>query len=812
MQEPINVQSPHQVLKTYFGYNSFRFHQEEIIDHLLSGGDAFVLMPTGSGKSICYQIPSIIMDGICIVISPLIALMQDQVDAVRQLGIKAGFLNSTLDGREAYAVGKMMANNELDLLYVAPERLVTEGFLRLLNSAKICLFAIDEAHCVSQWGHDFRLEYLQLNILADEFPNVPRIALTATADAITRKDITDKLKLGNAKHFISSFDRPNINYRVEVKHTERAQLLEFLQSEHPGESGIIYCMTRKKTEEIAGFLTEMNLKALPYHAGLDNVTRTKHQKQFLESDGTVMVATIAFGMGINKPDIRFVAHLNLPKTLEGYYQETGRAGRDGESADAWMIYSLADVIILRQMIESSQGDDQFKNIQHRKMEAVLGYCETTKCRRQVLLNYFDEDFVGPCGTCDTCRGKVETFDGTLLAQKALSCVYRTGQMFGANYLIDVLSGKETERIRSFGHDRVSTFGIGKELSAVEWKSVFRQLAAAGLLHIDMESKGRFRLSSRCRPVLRGEQVFELRKDPAPVKKRARQRDTASASDLVRKADITAQKQYHQDLWERLRSLRLELARKLSLPAYVIFHDRTLKELADVLPDSLEEMANITGVGQKKLEIYGLQFLEVIKEYKEENKLPPNAVKPVPAFGKKIQDNEISPEKAGPPDLVKKEAQKVEILRLLQEGRLSSDQIAKQVGVSAPTVWAYKAHITMGTYVNDSQTDFTTGGRGMPGETGESSHIPVFQGNHLTKLLHGAIDLINNIPIVIPNDETTDTAILEVRKKYRRAFEPWSKSEDELLLQLSIELKKDVKILSVIFQRQPEAIESRLARL
>ncbi len=351
MQEPANVQSPHHVLKTYFGYNSFRLRQEEIINHLISGGDAFVLMPTGSGKSICYQIPSLIRAGICVVISPLIALMQDQVDAVRELGIKAGFLNSSLNGNEAYAVEKMVINGELNLLYVAPERLVTEGFLRLLHSAKICLFAIDEAHCVSQWGHDFRPEYLQLDILADMFPKVPRIALTATADVITRRDIIDKLKLGNAKHFISSFDRSNINYRVEVKHNEKTQLLEFIRSEHPDESGIIYCMTRRKTEEIANFLTEMSLNALPYHAGLDNVTRTKHQKQFLQSDGTIMVATIAFGMGINKPDIRFVAHLNLPKTLEGYYQETGRAGRDGERADAWMVYSLADVIILRQMIE-----------------------------------------------------------------------------------------------------------------------------------------------------------------------------------------------------------------------------------------------------------------------------------------------------------------------------------------------------------------------------------------------------------------------------------------------------------------------------
>jgi ATP-dependent DNA helicase RecQ len=619
MTEPVkplfNKLSPKEVLRTCFGYDTFREHQEEAIQCLVSGEDAFVLMPTGSGKSICYQIPGMIRHGICIVISPLIALMQDQVDGILQLGVRAGFLNSTQNYREASMIAGKMLSGELDLLYVAPERLVTESFMQLLGQVDIALFAIDEAHCVSQWGHDFRPEYLKLSILPEQFPRVPRIALTATADEITRKEIVEKLCLENARHFISSFDRPNVHYRVEAKQKEKPQLLEFLKDEHPGHSGIVYCMTRKKVEEIAKFLSDKGLTALPYHAGLDHETRLKNQRQFFRDDGLIMVATIAFGMGIDKPDIRFVAHLNLPKTLESYYQETGRAGRDGEAADAWMIYSLADVIVLRQMLEASEGDEQFKRIQRTKMEAMLGYCETTKCRRQVLLNYFGEERSETCGNCDVCEGRVETWDGTLVAQKALSCVYRTGQMFGTVYLIDVLLGKDSERIRHFGHDTVSTFGIGKELTETEWKSVFRQLVAAGMLKVDIGGKGGFKLSPTCRPVLRGEKTFELRRDPVPLKNKAKLAIEKGRIVIKKEKDSMLPEIYQNKLWEELRMLRLEIARSQSVPPYVIFHDKTLKELVVILPDSLEEMRNVSGIGQRKIEMYGEQFLKVIHEYK-----------------------------------------------------------------------------------------------------------------------------------------------------------------------------------------------------
>ncbi len=601
--------SPRDLLYTCFGYRDFRTHQEEIIHHLLVGQDALVLMPTGSGKSLCYQIPAMLRPGVGVVVSPLIALMQNQVDAVRQANIKAAFLNSTLNPSEAHAVKLQMLSGELDLLYVAPERLLTAEFQELLAQTPLALFAIDEAHCVSQWGHDFRPEYLQLAILPERFPRIPRIALTATADPITRKEIIEKLKLEDARQFISSFDRPNIYYRVELKNKEKDQLLKFIQQEHLRDAGIVYCLTRKKVDAVAQWLSEKGLTALPYHAGMDQELRRQHQNRFLREEGVIIVATIAFGMGIDKPDVRFVAHLDLPKTLESYYQETGRAGRDGNQADAWMVYSLADIVGLRRLLDLSYGDEQFKMIQQRKMESMLGYSECTGCRRQVLLAYFGEELPDPCGHCDTCDGKVETWDGTIVAQKALSCVYRTGQIFGAAYLIEVLLGKANERISRFGHDRISTFGIGTELSEKEWKSVFRQMVAAGLLKVDIEGKGGFQLTPKSRPILKGEQKFEVRQDPVSVPKKIPAPNEDDKADLPLNAKS-------RELWEKLRTLRLELAQEQSIPAFVIFHDSTLRDMVSRLPQSLKEMRQISGIGQRKLELYGERFLSLIREYRE----------------------------------------------------------------------------------------------------------------------------------------------------------------------------------------------------
>ena len=591
------------ILRTTFGFDSFRPSQEPVIRHLIGGGDALVLMPTGGGKSLCYQIPALVRDGVGIVVSPLIALMQDQVNTLLQAGVRAAFLNSTLSPGETRAVEQRLLTGELDLLYMAPERLLSPPTLALLEQAPIALFAIDEAHCVSQWGHDFRPEYIQLSILPERFPQVPRIALTATADEVTRRDIQQRLALQDGKLFVSGFDRPNICYRIAEKRNPRQQLRHFLEG-HEGNAGIVYCLSRKKVEETAAWLTEQGWTALPYHAGLPADMRQRNQARFLNEESVIMVATIAFGMGIDKPDVRFVAHLDLPKSLESYYQETGRAGRDGLPADAWLVYGLQDVIMLRQMLESSQADDAHKRIERQKLEAMLGLCEVTTCRRQVLLAYFGDWLEQPCGNCDTCLEPPETWDGTEAARKALSCVYRTGQRFGVNYLIDILQGRENERIRRFGHHRLSTWGIGEELDTRQWRSVFRQLVARGYITVDIGGHGSLRLTDRCRPLLRGEEQLSLRKDRIPEKRKpARKKATRQP---VGDAD--------RILWEALRALRKRLAEEQGVPPYVVFHDSTLLEMVELRPTTLAGLSAISGVGQHKLERYGERFIAVIREH------------------------------------------------------------------------------------------------------------------------------------------------------------------------------------------------------
>jgi ATP-dependent DNA helicase RecQ len=614
---------PLRILHSVFGYEHFRAPQAEVINTLMAGGDALVLMPTGGGKSLCFQIPAIARPGTGIVVSPLIALMQDQVAALKQAGVRAEFLNSTLDAGEARDIEAQLRRGELDLLYVAPERLLLDRTLDLLAHTPLALFAIDEAHCVSQWGHDFRPEYMGLNVLHERFPAVPRIALTATADEPTRREIIARLKLEDARVFISSFDRPNIRYRIRQSGgaSAREQLLRFIRDEHASDAGIVYCLSRKRVDEIAAWLTAQGLAALPYHAGLTGEVRSANQSRFLNEEGVIIVATIAFGMGIDKPNVRFVAHLNLPKSVEAYYQETGRAGRDGLAADAWMIYGLQDVIMLRQMLESSESDDAHKRVERHKLDAMLGLCELTTCRRQALLSYFDgqdvrmsretgmsgatsETLPKPCGNCDTCLEPPETWDATVPAQKALSCVHRTGQRFGVNYLVDVLLGKDDDRIKRFAHDQLSTFGIGKELDHNEWRGVFRQLIARGLLAVDLEGHGGLRLTDLSRPVLRGEERLMLRRDIKPEKTKKTKTPRAARSPFTRETD--------QHLWEALRARRLELAKKQGVPPYVVFHDATLAEMVERRPQSLDELAHISGVGERKLAAYGQDILDVIR--------------------------------------------------------------------------------------------------------------------------------------------------------------------------------------------------------
>jgi ATP-dependent DNA helicase RecQ len=598
------MENARRILKNTFGYHDFRHHQAEIIQALINGQDAMVLMPTGGGKSLCYQIPALVRDGVGIVISPLIALMQDQVDALRQLGLQAAFLNSTQGSNMQRATEQALLDAELDLLYIAPERLLTQRMLDLLARTRVALFAVDEAHCVSQWGHDFRKEYQQLSVLQERFPGVPRIALTATADQRTRTEIIEQLKLQQAAVYVNSFDRPNIRYAISEGQNPRERLWRFIECEHPQDAGIVYCLSRNKVEQVAVWLSSKGRQALPYHAGMPERLRREHQARFLREDGVIIVATIAFGMGIDKPDVRFVAHLNLPKSIEAYYQETGRAGRDGQPANAWMAYNLQDVIMLRQMMSESDADEQFKRVAHHKLETMLGLCELTSCRRQALLSYFGETPLAACENCDTCLQPPLTWNGTEAAQKALSCVYRTGQRFGVNYVIDVLTGKDDPRIRNNHHDRISTFAIGQEHSASEWRNIMRQLIAQAYLDIDPQGHGALLLTERARPLLRGEIELQLRHQ-ARVDRKSRQRKVKSVVEL-RACD--------QPLFEALRTRRLQLAREQGVPPYVIFHDTTLMEMAVQRPMNEDTLSTISGVGEQKLTRFGRIFIDVIRDH------------------------------------------------------------------------------------------------------------------------------------------------------------------------------------------------------
>jgi ATP-dependent DNA helicase RecQ len=606
-----------EVLRRVFGYDSFRDQQQEIIEHVAGGGDALVLMPTGAGKSLCYQIPALLRPGAGVVVSPLIALMQDQVDALLELGLRAGFLNSTQGPGERRQVEEAFVAGELDLLYLAPERLRIDSTMRLLDRGPIALFAIDEAHCVSQWGHDFRPDYLELSALHERWPAVPRIALTATATQATRAEIVDRLNLAGARRFVSSFDRPNICYRIVPKAEPRRQLLELLRTEHPGHAGIVYCLSRASVEQTAEFLADNGIGALPYHAGLDARTRTANQARFLREDGLAMVATIAFGMGIDKPDVRYVAHLDLPKSVEGYYQETGRAGRDGEPSTAWLAYGLSDVVQQRKLIDTSEGSEAHRRRLSRHLDGMLALCETVQCRRAQLLGYFGERATA-CGNCDTCQSPPQSWDGTVAAQKILSAVYRLQrerhQRFGAGHVIDILLGRETAKIAQHGHASLTVFGVGAELREPEWRGVVRQLLAQGLLAVESDY-GTLALTDASAAVLRGEHQVRLRREPERPPRAARARRAATAAAP---AELPAEA---AGRFERLRAWRAATAKEQGVPAYVIFHDATLREVAARCPATLAELGTVSGVGESKLARYGQQVLDTLDSSRPEPAAP-----------------------------------------------------------------------------------------------------------------------------------------------------------------------------------------------
>ena len=665
------MKNPQTILESVFGYESFRGLQQEIIEHVNQGDSGLILMPTGSGKSLCYQIPAILRAGVGVVVSPLIALMQDQVSALQQAGVQAEFLNSTLSPQEMADVEGQLRAGRLDLLYVAPERLKTQRFWQLLGQLQIALFAIDEAHCVSQWGHDFRPDYRQLVDLRTRFPGVPCLALTATADAVTREDIREHLQLTDSPVFASGFDRPNIQYRVALKHSPRSQLLSFIREEHPEDAGIVYCLSRKRVEGTAEWLVGKGVPALPYHAGLEASVRRRNQERFVREEGIVIVATVAFGMGIDKPNVRFVAHLDPPKSIEAYYQETGRAGRDGLSATAWMIHSLADVVSLRRLLAQSEADAAHKRLERQKLEFLLGYCESMNCRRQMLLRYFGESREVPCGNCDTCLQPVASWDGTIAAQKALSVIARTGERFGGGHLVDVLRGVPTPKVQQFGHNRIKTFGVGTELPEKEWHSVFRQLMAAGLFDVDPEH-GSFGLNPNSWEVMRGKRTVALRHDPEPPRKSRKPKHTG--------APVVFEDPALKALWDALRKLRMSLAKKQSVPPYAIFHDKTLVEMVQRCPETLAELAQVLGVGTSKLKRYGEDFLALLRPFADRSMTPelPDAPerRERPAAAEFAEVDEIS-------ETVQ------QTFDLCMQG-LAPEQIAEERGLQETTIYGHLA--------------------------------------------------------------------------------------------------------------------------